>query len=42
MKLVTNKARRNYLVKEPNYHTTNFFSESLLATEIKKDMDTYK
>ena len=23
-------------MKEPNYHTTNFFSESLLATEIKK------
>ena len=36
MKLATNKTRRNYLVKEPNYHTANFFSESLLATEIKK------
>ena len=23
-------------MKEPNYHTANFFSESLLATEIKK------
>ena len=36
MKLATNKTRRNYLVKEPNYHTANFFSESSLATEIKK------
>ena len=27
IKLVTTKERRNYLVSEPNYHTTNFFSE---------------
>ena len=25
IKLVTTKARKNYLVLEPNYHTTNFF-----------------
>ena len=28
--------RRNYLVSEPNYHTTKFFTENLLATEMKK------
>ena len=28
--------RRNYLVSEPNYHTTKFFTENLLATETKK------
>ena len=36
IKLVTTERRRNYLVSEPNYHTTNFFTENLLATEIKK------
>ena len=35
-KLVTTKRRRNYLVPEPNYHTTKFFIEHLLAIEIKK------
>ena len=25
-----------YLVSEPNYHTTKFFTEHLLALEIKK------
>ena len=25
IKLVTTKRRRNYLVSEPNYHTTIFF-----------------
>ena len=24
------------MVSEPNYHTTNFFTENLLATEMKK------
>ena len=27
--------RRNHLVSEPNYHTTKFFSDNLLAIEIK-------
>ena len=36
IKLVTNEARRNYLVSEPKYHTTIFFSENLLAIEMKK------
>ena len=25
MKVITNELRRNCLVSEPNYHTTNFF-----------------
>ena len=28
-KLVTTEKRRNYLVPEPNYHTTEFFTEKL-------------
>ena len=36
IKLVTKERRRNYLVSEPNYHTTKFFSENLLAIEMKK------
>ena len=36
IKLVTTEARRNYLVSEPNYHTTKCFSENLLAIEMKK------
>ena len=35
IKLVTAERRRNYLVSEPNYHTTNFFTEKLLAIEMK-------
>ena len=31
IKLVTTEKRSNYLVSKPNYHTTNFFSENLLA-----------
>ena len=36
IKLVTTEGRRNYLVSEPNYHTTKFFTENLLAIEMKK------
>ena len=36
IKLVTTERRRNYLVSEPNYHTTKFFTENLLATEMRK------
>ena len=32
-KLVTTE-RRNYLVSEPNYHTTKFFTENILAIEM--------
>ena len=28
IKLVTTESRRNYLISEPNYHTTNFFTET--------------
>ena len=28
IKLVTTERRRNYLVSEPNYHTTKFFTEN--------------
>ena len=33
IKLVTTERRRNYLVSEPNYHTTKFFTKNLLAIE---------
>ena len=36
IKLVTTDKRRNQLVSEPNYHTTEWFSENLLAIEMKK------
>ena len=36
IKLVTIDKRRNRLASEPNYHTTKWFSENLLATEMKK------
>ena len=36
IKLVTAERRRNYLVSEPNYHTTKFFTETLLAIEMNE------
>ena len=36
IKLVTTDKTRNQLVSEPNYHTTKWFSENLLAVEMKK------
>ena len=36
IKLVTIDKERNQLVSEPNYHTTKYFSENLLAIEMKK------
>ena len=41
IKFVTTEARRNYLVAKSNYHTANFFSENLLAIEMKKTL-TFK
>ena len=35
IKLVTTDKRRNQLFSEPNYHTTKWFSENLLAIEMK-------
>ena len=34
--LVATEKRRNYLVSEPNYHTTKFFTETLVAIEMRK------
>ena len=31
IKLIRTERRRNYLVSEPSYHTTNFFAENLLV-----------
>ena len=36
IKLVTTEKRSNYLVSEPNYFTTKFFTENLLAIKMKK------
>ena len=36
IKLATTDRRRNQLVSEPNYHTTKYFLENLLAIEMKK------
>ena len=40
IKLVTTKRRRDYLVSEPNHYTTKFFTENLLAIELKKTQIT--
>ena len=36
IKLVTTEKRGNYLVSKPYFHTTKFFTKTLLAIEIKK------
>ena len=36
IELVATDKRRNQLVSEPNYHTAKWFSENLLAIEMKK------
>ena len=36
IELVTTERRRNYLVSEPNIHTTKFFTEKLLAMDMRK------
>ena len=41
IKLVTTERRKNYLVSEPNYHTTKFFTEHLLAIN-EENSDTYE
>ena len=37
IKLVTTDKKRNQLASEPNYHTTKYFSEHLIAVEMKKN-----
>ena len=39
IKLVTTERRRNYLVLDPNVCVTKFFSEKLLAKQIKKKLE---
>ena len=36
IKLLITKTRRNYLMLNPNFHTTKFFTEKLLAIEMRK------
>ena len=36
VKLVTTERRRNYLVSEPNYYATKFFTENILTIEMRK------
>ena len=36
IKLVTRERRRNYLVSEPNYYTTKFFTENVLSILMRK------
>ena len=35
IKLAPTERRRKYLVSEPNYHTTQFFTEHVLAIEMR-------
>ena len=41
IELVTTKRIKNYLVSEPNFHTRKFFTDILLAIEVKKNAYTY-
>ena len=36
IKTFNNGKEKNYLLSEPNYHTTKFFTENLLAIEMRK------
>ena len=36
IRLAKTEKRINYLVSDPNYHTTKCFTENLLAIEMKK------
>ena len=40
IKFVTTETKRNYLVSESNYRTAKFFTEHLLAIEMKKSRHT--
>ena len=37
-----NKKEKNYLELEPNYETTHFFAENILAIELKKTQMLWK
>ena len=36
IKLVTTEEERNYLMTEPTYHKTKFFSENFMSRELRK------
>ena len=42
VKHVIRERRKNYLVSKLNYHTTKFFTENLLAIEMKKRKKKYQ
>ena len=39
IKLVTTETTRNYLVSEPSYQTTKFFTKNVLSIEMKKEKE---
>ena len=41
IKLVATERKRNYLVSEPNFHTTKFFTKKLLAIKIRKNSNIH-
>ena len=42
LNLTQQKEEWGYLVLEPTYHATKFFTENVLAIEMKKKTDPYK
>ena len=42
IKHATTERRRDYLVSEPNYHTTKCFSQNLLAMDLEKNKSRNK
>ena len=42
IKLVTTERRRNYLASGPNFRTTKFSTENLLAIEMRKCLIMYE
>ena len=40
IKFVTTEKTRNYLLLEPNYHTTKLLFENLLSIEMEKSYET--
>ena len=41
-KTIENVRKHRYLVSGPNYHIANFFPETVLAIEMKKNMNTHE
>ena len=42
IKVVATNIRRNQLVSENNYYTTKYFSENLIAIEMRKKIEQNK